>query len=519
MNLATFVGYSNSYFYRNWAYCDDDMDCLFGFYIDSKKGHLEGPFISSNLFNGQHYVAKHIQASQVSPDMDEIDPFDINVTVAYNDFLNIQEDYFLFGRQSFCSSFVVFANVFSALNSYFLPVSPTGVEDRFAFLCNAWLCSDNTDCGPFPESVQISDVCENVNAIGEFSPAQFEEFFWDGDASNTDLETLDIYDTTSPPIAYRPCNPEFEPIDDCIFSFVVPTRISCDVDSDDIQGCNSTGTFEIFSPELPLYFPFGEEVNANDFRNSDLVPHRLFNSTAGFLEIPDDGICPAYIVWWSLSFDPFYIDCDLAPNPQILLPIVDAPNPPDPSPTPVPFFSPSPITFSVKASDKIVEEEVAIVDDVSLGDDSVASEEEFQEEIDLLRNTQDCSEGVCGSERSATILCVESVSSLTCENYFETSAWTDKFPDCVCVSGCYSTSTCGKFTEGMVASTVIMTSVQATDFEATKLAKSVRNDAYEGSFDTAGIVHVVSADVDDVSSAPFLAPALPVVLLAALYLA
>jgi hypothetical protein len=119
--------------------------------------------IYSNLINGVNHTFRQVQAHQISPDMDEIVPFAMDVRLMFNDFLNIEVSFGLFQNQAFGTQMYVIANIFSSLVPQVIDYQEGGLLDTVAefpnnliYFCNAWFCGFSSDsiagCFDWPET-------------------------------------------------------------------------------------------------------------------------------------------------------------------------------------------------------------------------------------------------------------------------------------------------------------------------------------------------------------------------------
>jgi len=433
-----YLGYSESTFAQNWVSCTTNK-CEYAIFIDSKPGPVKDAWFYSNLYNGMNYSIRHVQAHQITADMDEVVPNDLNVKILFNDFLNIQVGHGLFQRQAYYSRLWVVGNMFSALSSpstLFLN-SVNEYPFNLIFYCNAWFCGSSTSssssCWAYPETnlgdyeqiayfnKKLSCTVPSGSAFDNttrqylrsagFTQAQFEEFIWFKDGS-TDFSTGSVTNTTSYPIVYQICDPENDYVD-----------FSTETDFYDCLGANKLSGWEVFVSDDD-----DDDGVIGDFLNR---PRNAQGASLGFwenliLECPQDSINQFF---WSTADDAYKVD--LAPFPpsffaleKLSAPLVTpSPTPtpygftpiPSRTPTPVPSYSPTPVpTFVPSPSPSPVPSPVT-----------------FQ---------RTCTS--CGSYVAVVAMCVVADADKNCGNYFETNLWESNFDSCSCTGGCFPVAGC-----------------------------------------------------------------------------
>jgi len=451
ITYTPWVGYTSSNFIQNWVSCTTKYACAFGFFLDNKREDLYRVRVYSNLFNGVNHSFRHVQAHQISPDMDEIDPFEIDLRVMFNDFFNIQVSYGLFQEQAFDSLMLFFGNLFSYLDTPSeIDTEEGGLMETVAefpnnviYTCNAWFCGTSGSgptgkCYLWPEVKYPPITCivpfittdtdnyyhQLLRDVG-FTTNQFEPFVTYTDGVNNPVSTTtqsDVTNSTTWPVTYRICE-SYDPQ-----TGNGPSETFLDTDGDFFDCIAAHRLVE------SSWQGFTDGVEILDFVNK---PH---TNTFGFWEIPDSDCTrdnPSYQFWWNT--DPDSYDPDLAPYPptffnltkwiapaRIVVTPTPVPSPiPSLTPTPAPNFSPTPYpSFTPTPSPSPTP--TAVV---------------YQRE---------CPVSFCGSWVSVVAFCVNANDpNKECGNYFETNLWEDNFgTQCNCTGGCFPVSGCNNGTVG-----------------------------------------------------------------------
>jgi len=470
-----YLGYSHSTFAQNWVSCTT-QNCEYGIFIDSKPGPVKDAWFYSNLYNGISYSIRHVQAHQITADMDEVEPNDLDVKILFNDFFNVQTGHGLFQKQAYYSRLWVVGNMFSALagpskNSMLL-TSVNQYPFNLIFYCNAWFCGSSatatnscwaypeTDLAeyeqlayfnkklscPAPEASLFDDSPRDYLRSAGFTPAQFEEFVLYKDGS-TEYTVGSITNTTSYPIVYQICDPAHD-----------YTSFNDATDYFDCLGYQRLSGWDVLLSD-------DDDDGLGDFLNRR---HPAEDASLGFWEsqkltCPQD---PHNQFFWATSAEDY--DVDLAPFPPVFFAleklsapaITPSPTPtptgfapiPSRTPTPVPSFSPTPVPILVPTPSP----------------SPVPSPVAFK---------RSCTG--CGSYVAVVAMCVVADADKSCGNYFETNEWESNFPSCTCTGGCFPVAGCNNGSVGSYygpnAYLTTLNVVASNANSATKLANQIAN--------------------------------------------